>query len=169
MFSFYNNKYPYIWLVSIKLNKCIWFWSVAKLCPTLQPRGLQNTRPLCPSPYPWVCASSCPLKQCCHPTISSSVTLFSFRLQSFPASGAFPMSPLFASGDQSVGASTLISVLLMNIQSSFLLVLIGLMSLLSKGLSRVFSSTTVQKHQFFSALPFLWSSSHIGTFLLQRP
>ena len=144
-------------------------FSHSVMSDSLWPHGLQHARLHCPSPTPGVYLNTCPLKQCCHPTISSSVTLFSFRLQSFPASGAFPMSPLFASGDQSVGASTLISVLLMNIQSSFLLVLIGLMSLLSKGLSRVFSSTTVQKHQFFSALPFLWSSSHIGTFLLQRP
>ena len=134
-----------------------------------QPQGWQRARLPCPSPSPRVCPSSCTLSQWCHPIIWSSVALFSFRLQSFPASGPFPMSWLFASGGQSVGASASALVLPMNIQSWFPLGWTGLNSLLSKGLSRVFSNTTVQKHQFFGALPSLWSSSHIHTWLLERP
>ena len=111
----------------------------------------------CPSPSPRVCPSSCPLHQWCHPTISTSVALFSFCLQSFPASGSFPMSWLFASGGQSIGASAL--VLPLSIKGWFPLRLTDMISLLSKGLSWVFSSTTVQNYQFFSALPSLWSSS----------
>ena len=115
------------------------------------PLGLQHTRPSCPSPSPRVCPSSCQLNWWCHPTISSSVTLFSFWLQSFPASGSFPVScQLFASGGQSIGASGSAAVLPMNIQAWFPLELTGLI-LLSEGLSRVFSSTTVQTHQFFGA------------------
>ena len=97
--------------------------------------------------------SWCPLHQWCHPTISSSVTLFAFCPQSFPASGSFPMSQLFASGDQNTRILTSASVLLMSIQGWFPLRLTGLISLLSKGLSGVFSSTTVGGHQFFGALP----------------
>ena len=103
----------------------------------------------CPSVSPTVCSNSCPLSQWCHPTISSSVVPFSSCLQSFPASGSFPMSQLFALGAQSIGASA--SVLSLKSQGWFPLGLTGLISLLSKGLSRVFSSTTVWKHQFFSA------------------
>ena len=134
-----------------------------------QPQGWQHARLPCPSPYPRVCPSSCTLCQWCHPIIWSSVALFSFCLQSFPASGPFPMSWLFASGGQSIGASASALVLPMSIQSWFPLGWTGLISLLSKGLSRVFSNTTVQKHQFFGALPSLWSSSHIHTWLLERP
>ena len=114
----------------------------------LKPHGRQHARLPCPSPSPGVCPHSCPLNQWCHPTISSSVALF-FCLQSFPASGSFPMSWLFTSGGQSTGASALSSVLPMSIQSWYPLWLIDLISLLSKGLSRVFSSTTVWKHQYF--------------------
>ena len=102
-------------------------------------------------------------------TISSSVTLFSFRLQSFLTSGFFPMSQFFPSGGQSIGASASWSALPMSIQGCFPLRLTDLISLLSKGLSRVFSSTTVWKHQFFCALSSLWFSSHIHTWLLERP
>ena len=109
--------------------------------------GLQHTRLPCPPLSPGVCSNSRPLIQCCHPTSSSSVIPFSFCLPSFPASGCFPMSWLFASGGQSNGVS--VSVLPMNIQDWFPLGWTGLISLLSKGLSRVFSDTTVQKHQFF--------------------
>ena len=105
-------------------------------------------------------SDSCPLSQWCHPTISSSVTTFSC-LQSFPASGSFSMSHLFPSGAQSIGASALASVLPMNIHDWFPLGLIGLISLLSKELSTIFSSTTIQKHQLFGAQPSLWSNSHI--------
>ena len=107
--------------------------------------GLQHTRLPCPSPSPRACSNSCPLNQWCHPTVSSSVISFSFCLQSYPASGSFPVSQLFTSDDQSIGASA--SVLPMNIQGWFPLGLIGLISLLSKGLSRVLFNTTVPKHQ----------------------
>ena len=110
------------------------------------------------SPCPRVCSNSCPLSQWCHPTISSSVAPLSYCPQSFPASGSFPMNPLFTSDGQSTGASVSASVLPMNIQGWFPLGLTGLISLLSKGLSRVFSSMTVWKHQFFSAQPSLWSN-----------
>ena len=109
--------------------------------------GLQHTRFACPSLSPGACSNSCPLSQWCHQTISSSVVPFSSYLQSFPASGSFPMSQLFPSGGQSIGASASTSVLPMNIQGWFPLGLTGLISLQSKGLSRVFSNTTVQKHQ----------------------
>ena len=119
--------------------------------------GLKHTRLLCPPVSPGVCSNSCLLRQWCHPTISSSVASFSSCSQSFPISGSFPMSWLFASDDQSIGASASASVLPMNMQSWFPLGLTGLISLQSKGLSRVFSSTTFQKHQFFSTQPLLWS------------
>ena len=110
---------------------------------------------------PRVCSNWFPLSQCCCLTISFSAALFSFCLQSFPASGSLPMSQLFTSGGQSIGASA--SVLLMNIQGWFPLVLTGLISLQSKGLSSVFSSTATQKYRFFGAQPSFWSSSHICT------
>ena len=118
---------------------------------SLWPHGLQHTRPPCPSPTPEVYSNSCPLSRWCHPTISSSVIPFSSCLRSFPASGSFQMSQFFASGGQSIGVSVSPSVLPMNIQDWFPLGLTGLISLQSKGLSRVFSNTTVQKHQFFGA------------------
>ena len=115
--------------------------------------GLQHTRLPCPSPSPGVCSNSCPLSKWCHPTVSSSVVPFSCP-QSFPVSESFPMSQLFSSGDQNIGASASGSVLPMNIQGWFPLGLTGLISLQSKGLSRVFSSTLIRKHQFFGAQPF---------------
>ena len=114
---------------------------------SLLPHGLQHARLPCPSPSPGAYSNSCPLSQWYHPTISSSPVPFSSCLQSFPASGSFPMSQLFASGGQSIGASA--SVLPMNIQGRFPLGLNGLISFLSEGLSRVFSNTTIQKHLFF--------------------
>ena len=117
---------------------------------------------------PEICSHSCLLSWWCHPIISSSVAPF-FRPQSFPASGPFPMSQSFASGGQSSRASASASVLPMNNQGWFPLELIGLLSLQSKGLSRVFYSTTIGKHQFFSAQAFLWSNSHIYTWLLEKP
>ena len=129
---------------------------------------MQHTSLPCPSVPPRVCSNSCPLSQWCLPTISSSVTPFPSCPQSFPASGCFLMSQLFASVGQSIGASASVSVLPMNIQDWFPLGWTGLMSLQSKGLSRVFSNTTVWKHQFFGAQPFLWSNSHIHTWL-DRP
>ena len=111
------------------------------------PHGLQHARLLCPSPTPEACSNSCPLSWWYHPIISSSVISFSSCLQSCPASGSFPISQFFASGGQSIGASASASVLLMNIQDWLPLGLTSLISLQSKGLSRVFSNTTVQKHQ----------------------
>ena len=117
---------------------------------SLRPHGLQHSRLPCPSPTPRACSDSCPLGRWCHPTISSSVVPFSSRLQSFPASGSFPISQFFPSGGQRIRVSASASVLSMNIQDWFPLGLTGLISLQFKGLSRVFSNTTVQKHQFFS-------------------
>ena len=114
----------------------------------------------CPSPTPGACSNSCPLSRWCHPAISSSVIPFSSCLQSFPASGSFQMSHFFASGGQNIGVSASASVLPMNIQDWFPLGLTGWISLLPKGLSRVFSNTPIQKHQFFSAQLSLWSNSH---------
>ena len=136
---------------------------------SLLPHGLQHTRLPCPSPSPRACWNLRPLSQWCHPTISFSVVPFSSCLQSFPASGCFLMSRLFSSGGQSIGASTSTSVLLMNFQDWFPLGLTGLISLQSKGLSNVFSSTTAQKHQFFGIQPSIWSNSHIHTWLLEKP
>ena len=130
---------------------------------SLQPHRLQHTRLLYPSLSPRPCSNSCPWSWWCHPTNSSSVTPYSPCPQSFPASGSFPLSWLNASGVQSIGASA--SVLPVNIQGCFPLGLTGLISLLSKGLSRIFFSTIVWKHQFFSAQPFLLSRSHIHTWL----
>ena len=135
---------------------------------SLWPRGLQHTRLPCPSQSPGACSNSCPLRQWCHRTILSSVIPFSFCLQSFPASGSFLMGRLFESGSQSIGASASPSVLPMNIQDWFPLGLTGLISLQSKGLSRVFPNTTVQKHPFFGAETSLWSNSHIHTWLLKN-
>ena len=136
---------------------------------SLQQHGLQHIRLPCPSPTPGACSNSCPLSWWCHPTISSSVIPFSSSLQSFPASGSFPKGQFFGLGDQSIGVSPLPSVLPMNIQYWFPLGLTGLISLVSKRLSRVFSSTTVQKHWFFCTQPFLWANSHICTWLLEKP
>ena len=113
--------------------------------------GLQHARPPCPSPAPRACSNSCPLSWWCHPTISSCVAPFSSRLQSFPASGSFPVSQFFTSGGQNIGVSASTSVRPTNTQDWFPLEWTGWISLQSKGLSRVFSNTTVQKHQFFSA------------------
>ena len=124
---------------------------------SLWPHGLQHTSLPCPSPSPRVCSNSRPLSQWCRPTISSSVVPLSFCLQSFPASGFLPMSRLFTSGGQSIRSS--VSVLPMNIQGWFPLRLTGWISLQSKGLSRVFSNTTIWKHQFFGAQSSLWSNS----------
>ena len=117
---------------------------------SLQPHGLQHARPPCPSSAPGVYSKSCPLSRWCHPTISSSVVPFFSCLQSCPALGYFPMSQIFASGGQSIGVLASISVLPKCIQDWFLLGWTGWICLQSKGLSRVFSHTTVQKHQFFS-------------------
>ena len=136
---------------------------------SLQPHGVQHARLPCPSPSLRVCTNSCPLSWWCHPTISSSVILFFSCLQSFPSSGCFPISQLFSSDGLNIGASASASILPMNIQGWFPLGLTGLISLLSNELSKVFSSTTVWKHQSFSIQPLLWSNSHIYTWLLEKP
>ena len=124
---------------------------------SFQSHGLQHARPPCPSPAPGVYSNSCPLSQWCHPTISSSVVLFSSRLQSFPASGSFPMSQFFKSGGQRIGVSASASVPPKNNQDWFPLGWAGWLSLLSKGLSRVFSNTTVQKSIKSSVPSYLYS------------
>ena len=128
---------------------------------SLWPHGLQHARPPCPSPTPGVYSNSCPSSRWCHPTISSSVIPFSSHLQSFPESGSFPMSQFFASGGQSIGVSASASVLPMNTQDWCPLGWTGWISLQSKGFSRVFFNTTVQKHQFFGVQLSLWSNHHI--------
>ena len=144
--------------------------SVAKSCPTLcEPMNCSNSRLPCPSLSPEVCSNSCPLSWWCHSTISSSVAFFSSCPQSFPATGSFPMSWLFASGVWRIGASASQSVPPMNIQGWFPLGLTGFISLLLKGLLRVFSSTTVPKHQFFGAQSSSQSNSHIHTWPMEKP
>ena len=136
---------------------------------SLWPHRLQHARLPCPSPSPGACSNSCPSSSWWHPTISSSVVPFSFHLQTFPSSESFLMSQLLVSGSQSIGASASAPVLPMNIQGWFPLRLTGLISLQSKGLSRIFSNTTVRKHQFFGTQSSLWSNSHIHTWLLGKP
>ena len=144
-------------------------FSCSVMSDSSQPLALEHARPPCPSPSPGVYSLSRPLSRWCHPTISSSVVPFSSRLQSVPASGSFPMSHLSASGGQTIRASDSVSVLPMNIQDWFPLGWTGWTSLQSKGLSRFFSSITVQKHQFFGAQLTLYSSSHIHTWPLEKP
>ena len=122
---------------------------------SLGPHGLQHARPLCPLPVPGAYSNSCPLNRWCHPTISSSIIPFSSHLQYFPASGSFQMSQFFASDGRSIRVSASASVLPMNIQDWFPWGWTGWISLQSKGLSRIFSNTTVQKHQLFSAQLYL--------------
>ena len=136
---------------------------------SLRPHGLQHARPPCPSPTPGLYPNSCPLSQWCHPAISSSVVPFSSCPQSFPASGSFPVSQLFASGGQSIWVSASKSVLSMNTQDWCPLGWTGWISFQSKGLSRVFSITIARKHQFFSPQLSLYYKSHIHTWLLEKP
>ena len=144
--------------------------SVIQSCSTLcDPHGLQHSRFPCPSPSPGACSNSCPLSQWWHSAISSPIVPFFSCLQSFPASGSFLMNWLFESGGQTIGASASASVLPVNIQGWFHLGFTGLVSLPSKGLSRGFFSTTIRKHQFFGTQQFFWSSSHICTWLLEKP
>ena len=126
-------------------------------------------RPPCPSPTPGVYSNSCPLSQWCHPVISSSVVPFSSCPQSLPASGFFPTSQHLASSGQNIGVSASASVLPKNTKDLSPLGWTGWISLKSTGLSRVFSNTTAQKHQFFGAQPSLQSNSHIHTWLLEKP
>ena len=126
-------------------------FSCSVVSDSLRPHGLQHARPPCPSPAPGAYSNSCPSSWWCHPTISSSVVPFSCHLQTFPASGSFPVSQFFASAGHSVGDSASASVPPMNIQDWFPLGWTGWISLQSKRLWRVFSNTSVQKHQFFNA------------------
>ena len=159
----YTNEWkdiPYSWIRIIRIKiailpkkvyrfNLISHFSCSVMSDPLWPHGLQHTRLPCPSPTPRAYSNSCPLSWWCFPTISSSVIPFSSHLQCFPASGSFQMSQFFASGDQSTGASASASVFPMIIQDWFPLGVTGWIFLLSKRLSRVFSNTTVQKHQFF--------------------
>ena len=138
-----------IWVLLWWAGLCSIQFSHSVMSHSLHPHGLQRARPPWPSPTPGVYSDSCPLSQWCHPTILSSVIPFSSCLASFPASGSFQMSQPFASGGQSIGVSVSTSVLPMNTQNWSPLGWTGWISLQSKGLSRVFSNTTVQKHQFF--------------------
>ena len=155
------------WLISTGVSELFSVqFSHSVVSNSLQPHGLQHARLPCPPPTPGACSNSCPSSHWCHPTISSLIVSFSC-LQSFPASGSFPMSQFFESGGQSIGVSASASVLPMNIQDWFPLGWTDWISLQSKGLSRVFSNTTVQKHQFFSTQ--LSYSNSIHTWLLEKP
>ena len=147
-------------LKSAQYHKSAMLFSQSVVSDSLWPHGLQHARLLCPSLSSRVCSNSCPSSRWC--IQPSSVTPFSCP-QLFPASGSFPMNQLFASSGQSIGASASASVFPMNIWGWFPLGLTGLISLLFQGLSRVFSNTTVQKHQFFSAQPSLWSNCPVCT------
>ena len=145
-----NNRVSKYILYFEHLDKsCSIQFSHSVVSDSLWPHGLQHSKLPRPSPTPRAYSNSCPLSQWCHPTTSSSVVSFSSRLQSFPASGSFQMSQFFTSGGQRIGASASTSVLPMNIQDWSPLGWTGWISLLSKGLSRLFSKTAVQKHQFF--------------------
>ena len=144
-------------------------FSCSVMSDSSRPHESQHTRPPCPSPTPGVHSNSCPSSQRCHPAISSPVIPFSYCPQSLPSSGSFPVSQLFASGGQSTGVSASASFLPMNTQDWSPLGWTGWISLQSKGLSRVFSNTTVQKHQFFGAHLSSQSNSHIHTWLLEKP
>ena len=150
-------------------KSCSVHYSCSVMSDSLRPHELQHARPPCPSPTPGVHSDSRPSSLWCHPTISSSVVPFCSHLPSFPASGSFPMSQLFASGGQSIGVSSSASVLSMNIQDWSPLGGTDWISWQFKGLSGVFSSTTVEQHQFFGALPSLWSSSNNCMWLLGKP
>ena len=144
-------------------------FSHSAMSDCLWPHGLQHARLLCLPPSPRVCSDSRSLSRWCHPTTSSSSITFSSCLQSCPASGSFPMSWLFASGGQRIGGSASASVLPGNAQCWSLSGLTSLISLQSKGLSRVFFHIAIWKHQFFGTQPFLWSNSQICMWLLEKP
>ena len=147
LFSVLEGKH--FFFKPLNVNRFSVQFSHSVMSDSLRPHGLQHARPPCPSPTPGAYSDSCPLSRWCHPTISSFVIRFSSCVQSFAASGSFPMSQFFTSGGQSIGVSASASVLPMNIQGWSPLGWTGWISLQSKGLSRVFPNTTVQKHQFF--------------------
>ena len=154
--------------LNIILNYVSVQFSRSVVSDSLRPRESQHARPPCSSPVPRAYSHSCPSSRWCHPAISSSVVPFSCP-QSLPASGSFPMSQLFTRGGQSIGVSASASVLPMNIQDWSPLGWTGWISLKSKGLSRVFSNTTVQNHQFFDAQLSSQSNSHIHTWPPEKP
>ena len=167
-----------IWMANKYMKKCSTSliiqvssvqFSRSVVSDSLWPHELQHARPPCPSLTPRVHSNSCPCSRWCHPAISSSVIPFSSWSQSLSASGSFPMSQLFAWGGQSTGVSALASFLPKNTQGWSPLEWTGCISLQSKGLSRVFSNTTAQKHRFFGAQPSSQSNSHIHTWLLEKP
>ena len=143
-------------------------FSRSVMSDSLQPHEPQHTRPPCPSPTPRVHPNPCPLSRWCHPMISSSVVPISSHLQSFPESGSFQMSQFFTSGGQRIGVSGSASALPMNIQDWPPLGWTGWNSLQSRGLSRVFSNTTVQKYPFFDTQLSLYSNPHIHTWLREK-
>ena len=157
------------WMNYIPGDWSVQFSSVAQSCPTLRPHESQHARPPCPSPTPGVYSNSCPLSWWCHPAISSSVGPFSSWPQSLPTSGSFPMNQLFMWDGQSTGVSASATVLPMNTQDWSPLGWTGCISLQSKGLSRVSSNTTVQKHQFFGAQLSSPSNCHIHTWPVEKP
>ena len=161
--------YIYIYVYIYTYIFIMLLFSCSVTSNSLRPHGPQQARLPCPSPFPRACSNSCPLSQWCHPPILSSVFPFSSCLQSFPASGSFLMSQLFSSGGQSFGASASASVFPVNIKDWFPLGLTGLISLQSKGISRVFPNTIVQMYLFFGTQTSLWSSSYIHTWLLEKP
>ena len=162
IFKFLSNFLSFTFLVSIQFSHSV-------VSDSLRPHEPQHARPPCPSPTAGVQPNPCPLSRSCHPTISSSVIPFSYCPQFFPASGSFPMSQLFTSGGQSIWVSASTSVLPVNTQDWSPLGWTGWNSLQSEGLARVFSNTTVQKHQFFGTQPSSQSNSHIHTWLLEKP
>ena len=161
----FGQVYPGVWIFQFSSVQ----FSSSVMSDSLQPHEPQHTRPPCPSPTPGVHPNPCPLSRWCHPTISSSVVPFSSCPQSFLASGSFQMSQLFASGSQGIGLSASTSVLPMNTQDWYPLRWTGWFSLQSKGLSRDFSNTTVQKHQFFGTQLSSQSNSRIHTWPLEKP
>ena len=176
-----NSDYTYGIVVRVESNDIYGSWLITAehfssvqfshsvVSNSLRPHESQHARPPCPSPIPRVHSNSRPSSRWCHPDISSSVIPFSSCPQSLPASGSFPMSQFFASGSPSIGAWASASVLPMYIQGWFPLQLTGWISLQSKGPSRVFFNTTVQKRQFFDAQPSPCSNSHIHTWPLEKP
>ena len=168
-FQSHNIVYINYMQFSVSALHLVAQFSLSVVFDSLWPHELQHARPPCPSPATGVHSNSCPSSRWCHPAISSSVIPFSSCPQSFPASGSFQMSQLFTSGSQSIGVSASTSVLPVNTQDWSPLGWTGWISLQSKGLSRVFSNTTLQKHQFCGAQLSSQSNSHIHTWLLEKP
>ena len=164
------QKYFFLWCGHLRsaVFSSVQF-SCSVVSDSLPPHESKHARPPCPSPTPTVYSNSCPSSRWCHPAISSSVIPFSSCPQPLPASESFPMSQLFAWGGQSIGISASASVLPMNTQDWSPWGWTGWIALQSKGLSRVFSNTTVQKHQFFSTQLSSQSNSHIHTWPLEKP